>query len=197
MITIYCSQCGEKYLADEQHIGGKFQCKNCHRILTIEKFQSSPTSQSVVQKDDQTPASQSRPRTIFPFGTWSSHRIDILLGLVILALLAIIFVLFGMGERNPLVQTPLRQKQPEVRSPIGPDLQIPEVYDIKPIDVEPFRPFKPIPIPFVKYLIPPAKNPTETNDEFQRRVNELITKNKEIDRQNANVEKESGNIGPT
>jgi hypothetical protein len=36
MITIQCFGCGEKYNADENHIGWRIRCTRCNRILKIE-----------------------------------------------------------------------------------------------------------------------------------------------------------------
>jgi hypothetical protein len=109
MITIYC-QCGEKYLADEQHIGGRLQCKKCQRILSIEKSESSSTAQSVVQKDEHRPASQPKSQTVSASGNSPFNRINIILGMVVLALLVLILVLFNITKQSSPPRVPSVQK---------------------------------------------------------------------------------------
>ena len=47
MITLHC--CGEKYIAEEQHVGRKIKCRRCGRVLTIEAVVPVRTTASAVR----------------------------------------------------------------------------------------------------------------------------------------------------
>jgi hypothetical protein len=115
MITIYC-QCGEKYLADEQHIGGKLQCRKCQRILSIEKSESSPAVHSAVQKDEHRPASQPKSQTVFAPSDSPSHHKIIIFGMAVLTLLVLVLVVFTLNKQSSSPRVPAVQKPTGVQS---------------------------------------------------------------------------------
>jgi len=137
MLTLRC-ECGEIFHADERHVGRRIKCKKCDQIIPIE------------HPDARSPSPELTPdRTYAPTSkeSWSQaldHRVLIVAGAIILAILLFVFNLRGPGDfssdrdqslpsSSPTVTTePRKEIQPPIPRPKRSPVSLPSGTNIAP-----------------------------------------------------------------
>lgn len=135
MLTLRC-ECGEIYHADERHIGRRIKCKKCDQIIPIEHPDARSPSPELTPDRTYAPTSQE---------SWSKaldHRVLIVAGAIILAILLFVFNLRGPGDfssdrdqslpsSSPTVTTePRKEIQPPIPRPKRSPVSLPSGTDI-------------------------------------------------------------------
>jgi len=95
VITLHC--CGEKYIAEEQHVGRKIKCRRCGRVLTIEAVVPVRTTASAVRgRARQAPWPTVGPRKMRPAAV-----AKVALGGTVLIGVVVWMIIAGLPKGNP------------------------------------------------------------------------------------------------